>query len=270
MHTADIEHALSFLEDPGVTVLKYSTLPHGEILPLKLAAHVPAADAVEQKGAQRRPRILCLHGNRQSAQSLRVLTASLRKCINWVDFDFMHAPHKCTSSTVFTYPEDRLHAVHAPKEEAGLFEWWSSSDAEPTSAKVVYVGIDESISCVLGHIALNGPYDGVLAFSQGATMAALISLLSHEDSLPWHFAVLIAGFEPADETVLAKIPSSPSALPTMHVSGATDLSVPKAQTVLLASRFCSPEMYEHPGGYSIPRNGQFRTVLKKFVATHSR
>jgi predicted esterase len=107
---------------------------------------------------------------------------------------------------------------------------------------------------------------GVFAFSQGATMAALVSLLSATP--PWGFAILVAGFDPLDEGVLGKLPEAPIAIPVLSVSGSADSFVPRARTMALASRFANHASYEHPGGHGIPSNAQFRSAIKEFVALH--
>jgi predicted esterase len=256
-----------------VAVLKYTTLPLGTILPLKVAAHISGHSHVSAPASlpeaavkhqshlqqQQRRRILCLHGYGQTAQSFRARTGSLRKAMKWVDFDFVDAPHLASSFIKEQTPEQ-----HQRAEARG---WWNSADSEPSSAKVC-VGIEASLVFLADKITTDGPYDGVLAFSQGATMAALASLLLKKNDLPWRFAILIGGFEPMDNSILAKLPALPSSLPTLHVLGTTDAFVPKAKTVALASRFVSPEFYNHSGGHGLPSAGQFRSAVKEFIVAH--
>ncbi len=96
---------------------------------------------------------------------------------------------------------------------------------------------------MVSEISMTFDPSGVFAFSQGATLAALVSLLSEQP--PWKFAILVSGFDPLDETVLGRLPKDPCLIPTMHVIGAADSFVPRARTEALASRFVSPQIYDH-------------------------
>jgi hypothetical protein len=152
----------------------------------------------------------------------------------------------------------------------------------------------ESWMFLVSEISMIFDPSGVFAFSQGATLAALVSLLSEQP--PWKFAILVSGFDPLDEAVLGRLPKDPCPIPAMHVIGAADSFVPRARTEALASRFVSPQIYDHEvcvpsclskatvsfcyvsvdvspthhrqGGHGIPSNAQFRSAVKDFVDLH--
>jgi thioesterase domain-containing protein len=60
-------------------------------------------------------------------------------------------------------------------------------------------GIDRSVQFVLDHLLHNGPYDGLLGFSQGAAMATRVAMLLEENgrknstSHSIRFLILIGG-----------------------------------------------------------------------------
>merc|ERR1712180_490619 len=111
----------------------------------------------------RKLRLLCLHGHRQSGQLFRAKLGGFRKMVKKVaDLDFVTSPHKI------------------PGGEEDDFTWWDwqSEDYEQR--------IHESISAV--HKAwTNGTYDGLLCFSQGAALGGLLCLLQHQGKLQFKF-----------------------------------------------------------------------------------
>ena len=143
--------------------------------------------------------------------------------------------------------------------------WWNTCDAERPALSGAYVGLDESVARVKRCVADDGPFDGVLGFSQGATLAALLCL-----SEPGRFgcALLFAGFVPRDAIVRAPFDAAaaaPNATPTFHCLGASDASVPPDVARSLASCFANPAVFEHAGGHVVPGNAPLRNAVKDFL-----
>ena len=125
-----------------------------------------------------------------------------------------------------------------------------------------YDGLEESLELIRQTCQSQGPFDGVLGFSQGATLAALLCLTTDL----FQFAVLFAGYVPRDSTVLAALDAgAPCTLPSFHCFGATDASVPPDVARALASRFADPVIHEHEGGHVVPGNAPLRSALKAFL-----
>lgn len=115
-------------------------------------------------------------------------------------------------------------------------------------------------------IAIEGPYDGVLAYSQGAALAAtyIIQQAQLHPTTPPSFkcAIFLSGGVPADPSSLAQDvlrlldPGRDGAvlhLPTSHIWAANDELYPGASATL--SKLCNEEMrYEfvHNEGHDVP------------------
>lgn len=213
-------------------------------------------------------RFLCLHGYAQNGPLFRSRTGALRKALKGVDFDFLDAPH--TASASFLGESGGEDA-----ERGAPLGWWNAAESSTRpSLSAMYVGLEESLSLVSGKLQSDGPYDGVLGFSQGATLAVLACLLASPPP-PFRVAVLVAGFMPRDESVLQRMSASAAhngALPiaSLHVSGSSDSFVPTSSTEQLSRHFGVAEMFTHSGGHGIPSGAGFRNTVKDFIALHTR
>jgi hypothetical protein len=226
------------------------------------AAMPPAAAAAAAAGAApRKLRILCLHGYVQSAAVFRERTGSLRKALKAVaEFDFVEAPHDASGA----FPESSgardadadagaagadaaAHGAAAPAEARG---WWSAGENAAAASSAAgwtrpsvsrcAVGYDASLAALRTTLAERGPYDGVLGFSQGAAMAAL--LLAAEPSCA-RFAILIAGFIAHDDALAgAMAAAAPLPHAVLSVSGESDALVEPARVRALAACFAGPSV----------------------------
>ncbi|KAL0387329.1 UNVERIFIED_CONTAM: Rhodanese-like domain-containing protein 6 [Sesamum radiatum] len=167
----------------------------------------------------RKLRILCLHGFRQNASSFKGRTASLAKKLkNIAELVFVDAPHELP----FIYqpsPTDQSHSCKSALSEQcppfnhcnRKFAWLVAPDYDGTHdtewkiAKVPFdslqyqqqtEGFEKSIKYLKTVFSEAGPFDGILGFSQGAAMAALVG--AHREKLKgemdFRFVVLCSGF----------------------------------------------------------------------------
>jgi hypothetical protein len=159
--------------------------------------------------APRLLRVLCLHGYAQNGETLRARTGALRKGLKQCEFTFVDAPLPATA----TFVEETEGG------EAKL-AWWNAAadEAEGTrpSQSKTYVGWDESQAMLERVLAEQGPFDGILAFSQGAAVAAVLLAAQRDGQRdgarkgpPVAFAILVSGFIPRDERVARLLRGGP-------------------------------------------------------------
>ena len=119
-------------------------------------------------------RFLCLHGYGQSAETFRHRTGSLRKAMKRCEFTFVNAPHKANAEFLLNATQSgQTEADGAKTVGEGMgagpepLGWWNSGEdgARPSQSKT-YVGFDQSLDCVRKAIEEEGPFDGILGFSQ--------------------------------------------------------------------------------------------------------
>ena len=118
-----------------------------------------------------------------------------------------------------------------------------------------------------------GPFDGVLGFSQGACVAAVLSAMLEKGSLPpnikFDFAVLISGFLPRDACYSAICDPAGSGkirqVRSLHVVGKSDDVVEPARSYKAAEIFERCEFVEHDKGHLVPSDKHVRDAIKAFI-----
>lgn len=211
-------------------------------------------------------KILCIHGYRQNAQSFRQKTGAFRKLIKKkAELVFITAPN-CVPP-LDTAADDSAEASGGNDDE-GSGWWFSRPDnyfhaQDPSDC---CRGYDLSLETIVQAIKEQGPFDGVLGFSQGAAMVSLLLGEQEKQSETWfRFAILVAGFRsrssPHDALYEKKI-----AIPTLHVFGETDKVIPKDMSEDLLQYYKDAVTLQHQGGHFIPAGSQEKKVYLKFLA----
>lgn len=129
-------------------------------------------------------------------------------------------------------------------------------------------GLEEALGTVAQALNQLGPFDGLLGFSQGAALAALVCALGQAGDprfpLP-KFIILVSGFCPRGLGLQESTLQSPLSLPSLHVFGDTDRVIPSQESMQLASRFTGPITLTHSGGHFIPAAAPQRQAYLKFL-----
>ena len=201
-------------------------------------------------------RILCLHGYGQSGSFFRQRIGSLRKALkaHVAEFSCPDAPFAATAA--FLDGSGRDDAL----------SWWQWEDSERPSTSLEYRGLEDTVARIHAICDAEGPFDGILGFSQGAALAGLLCLHPPWQPPRFRYAILVAGFVPRDPTFAAFESAAPSSMPSMHVYGQTDEKVPPPSSLRLSRGFVAPRLVSHPGGHAVPSDAAFRASLKDFVA----
>lgn len=209
--------------------------------------------------AEARPlRLLALHGYRQSGRRFRQRTGALRKALRGrAELVAIDAPHPLPSS-----PEDDPDGDDPPRG------WWFSGPGtfEAGEAAAAPAGLEESLSAVAAALAEHGPFDGLLGFSQGAALAAMVCALRArgDPRFPVAFAVLVAGFA-SRAPAHGHFYREPIALPTLHVVGDTDAVIAAPLSRELAQCFVEPVVLTHTGGHFIPAAAAQKKAYLEFL-----
>lgn len=210
-------------------------------------------------------RVLCLAGFRQSERGFREKTGALRKALRGrAELVCLSGPHPVCEGAG---PDS---GACAPEEQPR--GWWFSDAAadvfsaleEPAACR----GVPEALGAVAAALSSQGPFDGLLGFSQGAALAALVCALAQAGdprfALP-RFVILVSGFCPRGPALQEPVCRSPLSLPSLHVFGDTDRVIPAEESVRLASRFPGAVTLTHGGGHFIPAAAAQRQAYLKFL-----
>ena len=130
-------------------------------------------------------KLLCLHGYRQSGAGFRTKTGGLRKHLKKrCEYTFIDAPH--------TIPDS---------EDLGW--WFSKADSYDATEKTSEDnGFDQTIDFLAKVFEEQGPFDGILSFSQGACLGAILCILKQQGDARFanfNFAIIAAGYRSRTE-----------------------------------------------------------------------
>ena len=214
-------------------------------------------------GNTSKTRILVLHGFCDSAQVREYQMRALTRQMKDLELTFLNAPfpfvnHGFLSSTTNAPTEPRYQ--------------WMSYRLEWAMGEFPYDTIKESVDYVNDYINQNGPFDGLLGFSQGAVVCVtMLAKIPTWSTLPSciKFVILVGCPHVADPTIRSFLGSlqGQDVLPTLHVSGRNDTLI-TTELSEIAFRYFNPskaEFYVHKGGHYCPSDSDFRLKLRDFI-----
>ncbi|KAL7730008.1 hypothetical protein ACLKA6_009302 [Drosophila palustris] len=202
-------------------------------------------------------RVLCLHGYRQDADSFKNKLGSFRKFAGkYADFVFISAPHVAAPLEPNAEPVEQQRS------------WWANKDDgtfKGTNKGGPAYGFQDSLHAVEEAWKTQGPFQGLLGFSQGACFVGLICGLAKKKltSIRPEFAVLSSGFI-SGSLVHMSAYEERITIPTLHVYGLTDEIIPKDMSESLAALFKNVEVIEHNGGHYFPATAQQKQAYINF------
>ncbi|KAL2924866.1 Rhodanese-like domain-containing protein 6 [Bienertia sinuspersici] len=230
-------------------------------------------------------RILCLHGFRQNASSFKGRTAALAKKLkSMAELVFVNAPHELQFVYQPRKPEKDSNSSPPPptkncnKKYAWLvapdyhrkevFDWERTDLAfDPLQYQKQTEGFSESLSYLKSVVSKEGPFNGILGFSQGAAMAALVCAQRErlDLELGFRFVILCSGF-PIN---LAECDEGSIRCPSLHVfgNGGGDRQITSSCSRDLALYFeqgCR-KIIEHDSGHIIPTRPPYIDEVKEFL-----
>ncbi len=197
-------------------------------------------------------KVLCLHGYSMNREWFKEQCAVLQEQLNGA-FEFIYAqgPIVC--------PEEEVRAIiqqyniALPERRIGSGKNWcwyrASSDKPPH-----YSGIQASLKTLTALCKKEGGIDGVIGWSQGCTIAAIIaaqSALRDESCIKINWAVLCGGFIPRDRRYQGLF-TTPIELPTLHVIGCKESESMQARSTALRAAFAGSDRLDTSVGHTLP------------------
>ncbi|KAK9968472.1 hypothetical protein ABG768_002797 [Culter alburnus] len=215
-------------------------------------------------------RILCIHGYRQNGNSFREKTGALRKLLKkQVELVYISAPHQVPAIQNETNQEPEKSARSGEEDQRGW--WFSDVQARSFNAKQECessLGLEESIEAVKTAVKDLGPFDGILGFSQGAALVAMLCALQEQKLQPdfnFRFAILVAGFRSACSQHQRFYKGPAITIPSLHVFGQDDRVIPEEMSRDLLPAFDGAQILFHPGGHFVPAASSHRQTYQDFL-----
>jgi predicted esterase len=235
-----------------------------------------------------------LHGYTQSGSIFQAKTGALRKTLQkafpaGIDLVYPTAPLRLTPAD-----ESFLAGTGTSKDADGkdvgegageidAWAWWRrKGDGEPYT----YEGIEQGLSHIASVLKEQGPFDGVVGFSQGGAAAAMVASLlepgrraafeklypeggmrypeSFEEDTgyiegvvhpPLKFAVSYSGFAARGKNPYHAFYEPQIQTPVLHFLGTQDVVVEEARSLALVDACAKREeryVVYHPGGHFLP------------------
>ncbi|KAI4126123.1 MAG: hypothetical protein LQ347_005101 [Umbilicaria vellea] len=237
-------------------------------------------------------KVLMLHGYTQSGPLFHAKSGALEKAICRsfpnASFSYPTGPMRLRPADI---PGFESITRNADGNETEAYAWWRRSNAG-----LEYLGLQEGLAKIAATIKEEGPFDGVVGFSQGGCAAGMVaallegtervkgferrekeggfpypsSFLRSEDSAglvqpPLKFAIIYSGFAAPSE-IYSGFYDPPITTPTLHFIGSLDSVVEEARSRKLIGACAGEEkVVVHPGGHFVPSQKAFLEAAVGFV-----
>ncbi|KAJ5111130.1 Serine hydrolase FSH [Penicillium argentinense] len=246
-------------------------------------------------------KLLMLHGYTQSGPLFhaksRALTKHIQKTLplHEVSAIYPTAPLQLKPSDIPGYePSDS----GVPDEDIEAYGWWRrSNSANPP----LYTGIEEGLATVAKVLHEEGPFDGIIGFSQGAALAAMVVGLlepgrkdvfaqfakdevdgaagmpfpsafeaSGFEHPPLKFAICYSGFRAPGPRYRGFYENPAIQTPVLHVLGSLDAVVEDSRSRALVDACAGNPGKDglviwHPGGHFLPSQRPFLDAAVRFI-----
>ncbi|KAH3899017.1 probable Family of serine hydrolases 1 [Saccharomycodes ludwigii] len=226
------------------------------------------------------PKLLCLHGFLQNAKVFSEKSSGIRKLLKkaGIQTDYIDGPVVLERKDLpFEMDDDKWQAcLDANVNRA----WFSHSEISKE------LDLSDSIKYVSEYIAKNGPYDGIIAFSQGAALATIITnqITTLVPTQPqFKVSVIISGYsftEPdpehpgqlriTEKFVKSFTPNPERTTKMLFIYGSSDQAVPCQRSKYLYNIYENSNVkdnlkaFEHDGGHMVPnKKGFLRPIVEE-------
>lgn len=189
-------------------------------------------------------------------------------------------PHRLQPADIPGF-QPREGAEDSANDELDCFGWFLH-DEEPGLLR----GFEEGMRSIADAIEEAGGVDGILGFSQGGGVAALVAAALEPDrklpedegtrawvtrlreangGRPLRFCVVYSGFIMRPGAQLGWLYEGGIKTPTCHFFGSTDAVVPEARSRVLVEKCVEPDVNVHPGGHHVPVRKESVAPLLEFL-----
>lgn len=241
------------------------------------------------------------HGYTQSGSLFHAKTRALCKHLqksfplHTLSFSYPTGPLRLNPADIPGYTPPENSAEDASEIEA--FGWWRRSNtADPPE----YLGLEDGLSAIAKVLKEEGPFDGIIGFSQGAALAAMVGSLlegSHRRDAfthfskqeengasgipfsqsfselnhpPLKFAICYSGFRSPGPRYRAFYENPAIQTPVLHVLGSMDALVDEGRSRALVEA-CEGDQEKlgrvvwHPGGHFLPSQRAYLDAAVVFI-----
>lgn len=197
-------------------------------------------------------KILCLHGYAMNPDWLREWLQPIEEALSpRLEFVYPRAPIACPEAEIVAMMD--MFQAMMPESRLGHDQnwcWYRATDDKPPR----YVGLDETLADLHELSLRHGGFDGVLGWSQGAVVAAIMAAQQcnqHTYDFGMKWAVICGGFLPGDKTIKSWFDNE-IGMQSLHVVGRKESEFLSKRATDLHSRFVNADWLETPVGHVLP------------------
>lgn len=214
-------------------------------------------------------KVLMLHGYAQSGSIFYAKTSGLRKTLakNGYELYYPCAPSRIPSVDINGI-DDMASVFNTKAGTEDIFGWWLKDPNDQ------YKVPEATVKFLHDYIVKNGPFDGIMGFSQGAGYAGYLCTeirellgLTAEEQPDFKFFISFSGFRMAPEWFQEQYDTNTIKVPSLHVLGELDTVVESSRVISLY-KACSENnrtLLKHPGGHFVPNGKGFVTKVANWL-----
>ncbi|ORY24046.1 serine hydrolase FSH [Naematelia encephala] len=233
-------------------------------------------------------RVLALCGFTQNATIYFKQLGAIRKACKDVEFVFLEPPIIVEQADMpwnqnlseFDSSATTEKAEQTP--ETTPRAWWTTNGDRTIYRlwlKLPGKGFDETVQYIHDYLVKSEPFDGIMGFSQGACMAAILGALLTKPGLhplfpsepPLRapkFIISTGGFLPTpSEPSFSEYFPLPSTLPILHIIGRNDTLITEEKTRTLINVCPNSRVEFHEGGHFTPSKANWRKFLNAYITS---
>ncbi len=195
-------------------------------------------------------KILCLHGKQQNKEIMRTRLGKI--------------PHKLKSMAQLTIIDAPLMDGYLADNSQEVRTWFIRDD----TGVIDVSSVEQSIRYIQNIWEESGPFDGILGFSMGGTVAAIMTMKSNIELFPGlKFGIFIGSPDiPTVKLGYTENVNIPETIRSLHIAGNADAVVSIVSSKALVERFVDPVFIEHEQGHCIPMKAEMLGNIVNFVA----
>lgn len=194
-------------------------------------------------------KIVCLHGYSMNSEWLQSWLEPIQQQLgNDYQLLYPQGPIECPPEEVRAMT--RRFGMPLPEERIGSGKnwcWYRADEQKPPT----YHQIETTFDYLSDYFAKHGPINGIIGWSQGAVMTAILAGFKDEQHYPFNWAILCGGFLPGDRRYRPLF-DAPLNIPTLHVTGEKESDFMKEQAMKMRAAFSDAARLDTPCGHIMP------------------
>lgn len=232
-------------------------------------------------------KILMLHGFVQSDKIFNQKTGGLRKILKKIGYDLYYP---CGTELVDTslLTDGSKNTKDLAQEfntvtstDNKYYGWWmrnKGNKTDKTANKFDYTIPQKTYDYLHDYCQENGPFDGIIGFSQGAGLAGYLATdinkllnLTLEEQPTLKFVILFSGFKLEPKEFQNQFKETNEWVPSLHIQGELDTVVPEERSMKIYDVWGEDKrtLLKHPGSHFIPNSKPFASQVASWIIQHT-